>query len=199
VRIALGSAPFLIPLMLQLGLGYTPVEAGSILLWLFAGNLAIKPATTWIMNTFGFKPVLIVNGVLIALGFVALAMVNESTSSFTIAALLFINGITRSMHLTLLNTIAFADVPTDKMRDANTLGAILMQMNRGLGITLSALAIAVASLILGQSADTPDITTFTIAMVFMAILALVSITDSILLSKEDGDAVLNKRKRKKSL
>nr|WP_239059387.1 MFS transporter [Alteromonas hispanica] len=199
VRIALGSAPFLIPLMLQLGLGYTPVEAGSILLWLFAGNLAIKPATTWIMNTFGFKPVLIVNGVLIALGFVALAMINESTSSFTIAALLFINGITRSMHLTLLNTIAFADVPPDKMRDANTLGAILMQMNRGLGITLSALAIAVASLILGQSADTPDITTFTIAMVFMAILALVSITDSILLSKEDGDAVLNKRKRKKLL
>jgi Major Facilitator Superfamily. len=199
VRIALGSAPFLIPLMLQLGLGYTPVEAGSILLWLFAGNLAIKPATTWIMNTFGFKPVLIVNGVLIALGFVALAMINESTSSFTIAALLFINGITRSMHLTLLNTIAFADVPPDKMRDANTLGAILMQMNRGLGITLSALAIAVASLILGQSADTPDLTTFTIAMVFMAILALVSITDSILLSKEDGDAVLNKRKRKESL
>jgi Na+/melibiose symporter-like transporter len=199
VRIALGSAPFLIPLMLQLGLGYTPVEAGSILLWLFAGNLAIKPATTWIMNTFGFKPVLIVNGVLIALGFVALAMIDANTSSFTIAALLFMNGITRSMHLTLLNTIAFADVPPDKMRDANTLGAILMQMNRGLGITLSALAIAVAALILGQSADTPDITTFTIAMVFMAILALVSITDSILLSKEDGDAVLNKRKGKKSL
>tara|TARA_A200000159_G_scaffold164929_1_gene197539 strand:- start:11071 stop:11595 length:525 start_codon:yes stop_codon:yes gene_type:complete len=94
---------------------------------------------------------------------------------------------------------ALADVPPDKMRDANTLGAILMQMNRGLGITLSALAIAVAALILGQSAETPDLTTFTIAMAFMAILALVSITDSLLLSKEDGDAVLNKRKGKKSL
>ncbi len=198
MRVALGSAPFLVPLMLQLGLGYSPVKAGSLLLWLFAGNLAIKPATTWIMNTFGFKRVLVVNGVLIALGFVALALVNHSTSSFTIAAILFANGVTRSMHLTLLNTIAFADVPPNKMRDANTLGAILMQMNRGLGITLSALAIATAALILGQSADTPNLQTFTLSMLFMGTLALVSIYDSLMLSKEDGDSVLNKRKAKKA-
>ena len=38
-------------------------------------------------------------------------MINHSTSSFTIAVILFVNGITRSMHLTLINTIAFADVP----------------------------------------------------------------------------------------
>ena len=198
MRVALGSAPFLVPLMLQLGLGYSPVEAGSLLLWLFAGNLAIKPATTWIMNTFGFKRVLVVNGVLIALGFVALAMINHSTSSFTIAVILFVNGITRSMHLTLINTIAFADVPPNKMRDANTLGAILMQMNRGLGITLSALAIAAAAFILGQSANMPNLQTFTLSMMFMAAVALVSIYDSLMLSKEDGDSVLNKRKAKKA-
>jgi len=198
MRVALGSAPFLVPLMLQLGLGYSPVEAGSLLLWLFAGNLAIKPATTWIMNTFGFKRVLVINGVLIALGFVALAMINHSTSSFTIAVILFVNGITRSMHLTLINTIAFADVPPNKMRDANTLGAILMQMNRGLGITLSALAIAAAAFILGQSANMPNLQTFTLSMMFMAAVALVSIYDSLMLSKEDGDSVLNKRKAKKA-
>lgn len=198
VRIALGSAPFLVPLMLQLGMGYSPVEAGTLLLWLFAGNLAIKPATTWIMNAFGFKRVLVVNGVLIALGFVALAFITPSTSNLTIAMVLFLNGVTRSMHLTLLNTIAFADVPPHKMRDANTLSAILMQMNRGLGITLSALAIAGASLLLGNSPEVPTLHTFTIAMLFMAALALVSITDSLLLSKKDGDAVLNKRLRKQA-
>ncbi|NKX05903.1 multidrug efflux MFS transporter, partial [Alteromonadaceae bacterium A_SAG6] len=137
-------------------------------------------------------------GVLIALGFVALAMINHTTSSFTIAAILFVNGITRSMHLTLINTIAFADVPPNKMRDANTLGAILMQMNRGLGITLSALAIAAAAFILGQSAGAPNLQTFTLSMMFMGAVALVSIYDSLMLSKEDGDSVLNKRKAKKA-
>lgn len=198
VRIALGSAPFLVPLMLQLGLGYSPVEAGTLLLWLFAGNLAIKPATTWIMNKFGFKRVLIANGMLIALGFVALAFISQSTSSTVIAAILFFNGLTRSMHLTLLNTIAFADVPASKMRDANTLSAILMQMNRGLGITLSALSIAVATLILNQQPSSPDLTTFTLCMWFMAFVAFVSTYDSVLLSKEDGISVLNKRKSKKT-
>lgn len=196
VRVALGSAPFLVPLMLQLGLGYSPVEAGSLLLWLFAGNLAIKPATTWIMNKFGFKRAFIVNGVFISLGFVALAFVDHNTSSLVIALILFLNGVTRSMHLTLINTIAFADVPTNKMRDANTLGAILMQMNRGLGITLSALAIAIAAAVLGQSSATPDLQTFSLALLFMAGLALTSIYDSLKLSKEDGNSVLNKRKNK---
>ena len=197
VRVALGSAPFLVPLMLQLGLGYTPVEAGSLLLWLFAGNLAIKPATTWIMNTFGFKKVLIVNGLLIAAGFVALALITPETSAFTIGVILFVNGITRSMHLTLLNTIAFADVPANNMRDANTLGAILMQMNRGLGITLSALAIAIGTFVLGQDPASPDLATFTFAMLVMSCIALLSITDSLMLSREDGDSVLNKRKAQK--
>ena len=198
VRIALGSAPFLVPLMLQLGLGYSPVEAGTLLLWLFAGNLAIKPATTWIMNTFGFKRVLIANGMLIALGFVALALISQNTSSTVIAAILFFNGLTRSMHLTLLNTIAFADVPASKMRDANTLSAILMQMNRGLGITLSALSIAVATLILNQQPSSPDLTTFALCMWFMAFVAFISTYDSVLLSKEDGISVLNKRKSQKT-
>lgn len=193
VRIALGSAPFLIPLMLQLGMGYSPVEAGSILLWLFAGNLAIKPATTWIMNTFGFKPVLIANGLFISAGFVALAFIREETPSTAIAALLFINGMTRSMHLTLLNTIAFADVPTTEMRDANTLSAILMQMNRGLGITLSALAVAGAALFIGDTVAQPSLNTFALAMIIMAVLSLISITDSVMLSKHDGENLLTKR------
>ena len=193
-RIALGSAPFLVPLMLQLGMGYSPVEAGTLLLWLFVGNMAIKPATTWIMNTFGFKPVLIVNGIMISMGFVALALITSHSSSFTIAVILFISGVNRSMHLTLLNTIAFADVPKDKMRDANTLSAILMQMNRGMGITISALMLAFAGLLVGNSAAEPSLINFKIAMAMMAIVALLSITDSIMLSKNDGDSVLKKKR-----
>ena len=196
VRIALGSAPFLVPLMLQLGMGYSPVEAGTLLLWLFVGNIAIKPATTWIMNTFGFKRVLIANGIMISLGFVALSLITQQTSSVVIAVILFVSGVNRSMHLTLLNTIAFADVPKDKMRDANTLGAILMQMNRGMGITISALMLAIASLMVGNSSSDPSLINFKIAMAMMAVVALLSITDSLMLSKTDGDSVLKKRLKK---
>jgi MFS family permease len=74
-RIAIGTAPFLLPLMFQLGFGYSAVDAGVLLLWLFAGNLCMKPGTGWIMNRFGFRRVLIVNGMLVAaVGALALSM-----------------------------------------------------------------------------------------------------------------------------
>lgn len=191
VRIALASAPFLIPLMLQLGLGYSPVEAGTLLLWLFAGNLAIKPATTWIMNTAGFKRVLIANALFIALGYVALGLLTADTPYMVIAALLFINGVNRSIHLTALNTLSFADVPQHNMRDANTLGAMLAQMNRGLGITVGALAVSLSTLVTGMQGE-PQQVHFQIAICTMALLAIISIIDCIFLPRNAGDAVLKK-------
>jgi hypothetical protein len=140
--------------------------------------------------------VLIANGIMISLGFVALSLITQQSSSVVIAVILFVSGVNRSMHLTLLNTIAFADVPKDKMRDANTLGAILMQMNRGMGITISALMLAVASLMVGNSSSDPSLINFKIAMAMMAVVALLSITDSLMLSKTDGDSVLKKRLKK---
>ena len=191
VRIALASAPFLVPLMLQLGLGYTPVEAGTLLLWLFAGNLAVKPATTWLMNAAGFKWILIVNAVLVAIGYVALGLLTPQTPYIAIAALLFVCGMNRSIHLTALNTLSFADVPQHNMRDANTLGAMLAQMNRGLGITVGALAVTLSGALLGDTGD-PLQVHFQIAMGAMAVLALLSTIDCILLPDDAGNAVLKK-------
>ncbi len=193
VRIALASAPFLIPLMLQLGLGYSPVEAGTLLLWLFAGNLAIKPATTWLMNTAGFRRVLIANAVMIALGYVALGLLTTDTAYVVIAGLLFICGVNRSIHLTALNTLSFADVPQHSMRDANTLGAMLAQMNRGLGITVGALAVSLSGIVIGVPGE-PQQLHFQIAIVAMAGLALLSTIDCMLLPKNAGSAVLNKQR-----
>lgn len=193
VRIALSSTPFLIPLMLQLGFGYSAVEAGALLLWLFAGNLAIKPATTWLMNTFGFKRLLVANGVAIAAGFFWLGQLDSTTPYWFLAVVLFICGINRSIHLTVLNTINFADIPNHQMRDANTLSAVLMQMNRGLGITAGALSLALASFLLGGSNSEPVAAHFLLAMDFMGVLALLSIIDSLTLPRNAGQTILKKR------
>ncbi len=192
IRIALSSAPFLIPLMLQLGMGYSPIQAGTVLLWLFAGNLAIKPATTWIMNRFGFKQVLTYNTILIAAGFIALAFCTLQTPGWLLGLILFTSGMTRSMHLTVLNTLGFADIPQHKIRDANTLSAVIMQMTRGLGITIGALALTLATLLLAGSAEQPELIDFQLAMGMMAIIALLSIVDSLRLPAHAGSSILKK-------
>ncbi|MBU3021456.1 MFS transporter [Aestuariibacter sp. A3R04] len=197
MRIALSSAPFLVPLMLQLALGFTPVEAGSVLLWLFAGNLAIKPATTWIMNAAGFKRVIVVNTLLVAAGFIAIGQFSQHTPTWLMALTLFISGINRSMHLTVLNTIAFADIPQDKVRDANTLSAVIMQMTRGLGITIGALALALATVITGSQSGEPVIMDFSITFYIIAGISLLTLADSFTLPANAGETILIKRKMRR--
>jgi MFS family permease len=54
-RIAINSAPFLLPLFFQLVLGYNAFHAGLLLLALFAGNLLMKTSTTRTLRAFGFR------------------------------------------------------------------------------------------------------------------------------------------------
>lgn len=53
--------------MFQIGFRYSAFQAGMMLMAVFAGNLVMKPATTAVMRRFGFRPVLLVNGMLNAL------------------------------------------------------------------------------------------------------------------------------------
>jgi hypothetical protein len=191
-RTAIGTAPFLLPLMFQLGFGYSAVDAG-VLLWLFAGNLCMKPGTTWIMNRFGFRRVLIVNGMLVTAGFAACAVLTADTPRALVAALLFFTGMTRSMQFTALNTIGFADVPQAHMRDATTLFSVLQQMNAGMGIAVGALALSIAQLIRGSagavSASAGD---FRLGFWLITALAALAIVDSLWLPVQAGARLLRK-------
>jgi len=178
--------------MFQLGFGYySAVDAGVLLLWLFAGNLGMKPATTWIMNRFGFRRVLIVNGMLVAAGFAAYALLTADTPRAWVAVLLFFTGMTRSMQFTALNTIGFADVPQARMRDATTLFSVLQQMNAGMGIAVGALALSIAGLIRG-GATTASAADFRLGFWLIAALAALAILDSLRLPARAGARVLNK-------
>lgn len=54
------GVPFLLTLLFQNVFGWSPVKSGAIVLFVFVGNIAIKPATTPLLRRFGFRPVLVV-------------------------------------------------------------------------------------------------------------------------------------------
>ena len=191
-RTAIGTAPFLLPLMFQVGFGWSAVQAGALLLWLFAGNFAMKPATTWIIHRFGFRKVLLGNGLLVAAGFAACAQLTAHTPYGLVCALLFVSGMTRSMQFTALNTIGFADVPQPQMRDATTLFSVLQQMNAGMGIAVGALALSVAALVHG-SAQGVVAADFQLAFWLIAAMALLANIDCLLLPAKAGQQVLAPR------
>lgn len=189
-RIAIGAVPFLLPLMFQVGFGLTAFHAGMLTLAVFAGNLAMKPATTPILRRFGFKPVLVVNGILNAIFIAACGLFSPDTPLWFILPVLFIGGMLRSMHFTALNTIAFADIAPREMTGANTLFSTAFQLTMGMGIAVGAIGIRISQAVTSQLGATgiPAID-FRLAFVMLGIIALLAVLDCLSLDAKAGDNV----------
>lgn len=60
-RMTANAVIFILPLMAQLAMGFTPTKVELLLMPIFIGNFAIKPFTTPLMHYFGFKQTLVLN------------------------------------------------------------------------------------------------------------------------------------------
>ncbi len=188
-RMGVSAVPFLIPLMFQIGFGFSAFSAGMMLMAVFAGNLAMKPLTTRVMRRFGFRPILIVNGLLNAALIAACALFASSMPLWLICVVLFLGGMARSMQFTAFNTIAFADVPQAQMASANTLFSTAFQLAMGLGIALGAIAWRIGEVVV-PGADTTA--AFRVAFLVVAVTSLLAVADSAMLRPGAGDHVAKK-------
>jgi EmrB/QacA subfamily drug resistance transporter len=191
--VAVHSVPFLLPLLFQVGMGMSAVASGSLLLFLFAGNLSMKPATTWLLRRFGFRRVLMVNGVLIVVGFGACALLGPGTPRASIGAVLFGCGLCRSMQFTAFNTLAFSDVPPPRMSGASTLFSAIGQMNAGLGVAVGALVLHLAQGLAGNGGQRLAVPDFRVAFAFMGALAALALLDAWRLPAAAGSQVSGHR------
>jgi EmrB/QacA subfamily drug resistance transporter len=192
-RIAISVSPFLLPLMFQVGFGLNAFQSGVLLFALFAGNLAMKPATTFILTRFGFRNTLLVNGMATSAAILACAFLEPQTPRLLLLGILFVNGLCRSMQFTSLNTLAFVDVPKDQLSSATTLSSMAQQLAMGMGVAVGAIALRVAPLFSGHASATPTVAQFHIAFVLVAILAAVAVLDCFPLHPRAGAEVSRHR------
>jgi EmrB/QacA subfamily drug resistance transporter len=148
-RTAISATPFLIPLLFQVGFGMSPIEAGVYVLVYFAGNLAMKSVTTPMLRRFGFRNVLVVNGLLSTGSIVACALLSPATPDIVVYPLLFAAGLTRSMQFTALNTLGFADILPRQRSSASTLSSMLQQVSMLLGVAVAAAVLNLSRMIRG--------------------------------------------------
>ena len=176
-RIAIGSIPFLLPLLFQVGFGLSPFASGLLVLAVFAGNLVMKPLTTPVLHHLSFRTILILNGLLNAAAIFACVFLTPATPVIVVAMLLFVSGLTRSLQFTALNTLAFADVSEDRMSGANTLFNMAQQIAMGMGIALGAVALRIAGLFEPNAFGTIPLKNFHVAFAIVSVIALVAILD----------------------
>ena len=193
-RASISAVPFLLPLLFQVGFGMDPFHSGLLVLAVFVGNLTIKPATTPLIRWLGFRRLLLINGALNVCSLLACALLTPQTPVWAIMLILYLGGVFRSVQFTGVSTLAFADVPAAQMSDANTLFSTASQLAVGLGITLGAIGIRLGEQVgdwLHLSA-VPGIS-FRLAFVFIAVICLVGMIDSLHLAKTAGSSVSAKK------
>ena len=192
-RMVIGVAPYLIPLMFQEGFGLNPFESGSLFLATMAGNLAMKPATIWVMRHYNFRTVLVVNGFLVALFSFFTALLLPTTPVVLIVVVMFLSGMFRSMQFSAITTLAFAEIPQQQMTAANTLYSTVQQMSTGMGIAMGAVFLRFSNMINGYS-EHYTVADFRLAFIFVAILGIVSLYGFTKLTPDAGDAVRVKKR-----
>lgn len=182
-RATINAVPFLLPLLFQDAFGWDAVQAGSIVLALFVGNLAIKPATTWLLRTAGFRGVLVASNVVGIACMAGMAFLTADVPVAAIVALLVLSGVARSAGFTAYNTVTFAEVAPEGMSGANTLSATTQQIASGFGVAAGGLALALGS------AFGAGLVPYRFAFLAMAALTLVPLIAAARLPRDSGSAL----------
>jgi EmrB/QacA subfamily drug resistance transporter len=190
-RIGAGAVPFLVPLLFQLGFGWSATEAGFIAFATALGAFAMKPLARPILRRFGFRGVLVGNGLLAAFGIALGAAFSPGWPIAWLFLALALGGLFRSLQSTALNTLAFADVPPERLSAATSLYGTAQQLPPALGVVLATTSLEISQHLTGHAALTAA--DFTAAFLIAALVVTSAVPFAARLPRDAGAAVSGHR------
>ncbi len=135
-RLPFMAHAFILPLFLQIGLGFDAFQAGLLLLAQNLGDLVLKPFAGKALRRWGFRAALTYGMAAMMLGIGSSALISENWPFWLSMALLFASGMARSVSFTGMMALTYADVADDEITDATVVNNLAMAMSGGLGISI---------------------------------------------------------------
>lgn len=190
-RLGFGGVPFLVPLLLQIGLGYSAEASGLLMAPTALGILLGKPLALPLLRIFGYKRLLIINTLLAGLSIWVFVIVNAATPIYLIGILTFLYGFMLSMQYSSMNSLGYADVAPEDLSAATSMMSTLQQLAQSFGVAISALFIRLFSLFFSDNLIlTPLIFHYTFFAI--GIFTILSSLIFIKLKKNDGEQMILK-------
>ena len=138
-RLGFGGIPFLLPLLLQIGLGYSAQLSGALLVPIAIGILLVKAVSLRVLRFLGYKRLLLLNTFLVGFALWAFQIVGAHTSIYVIASLTFLFGFLISLQYSGMNSLAYADISSDDLSAATSIVGTMQQVAQSFGVAASAL------------------------------------------------------------
>src|SRR6202165_1406622 len=141
-RLGIGGIPFLLPLLYQVGLGYSPIQSGLLIMPQAFAAMSLKLTMPLILKGFGYRRVLIANTIALGLMIFLLSTIDAGTPVWLIVMMTFTYGFLTSLQYTSMNTLAYADVNEREASGASTIASTVQQMAISFGVATASLAAA---------------------------------------------------------
>lgn len=189
-RISVGAVPFLMPLMLQVGFGFSPFQSGLITFTGAIGAITTKFLAKRVLTFLGFRTTLIVA----AIAGASLTFVNgfftPATPVLVMSFILLLAGFARSFFFTSVNALSFADIRNEDASKATSMSAVLQQMSLALGVAIAGAILEIETMITGTHLELRD---FHIAFMIISALTLIAVFPFITMAKNAGASVSGHR------
>ena len=144
-RLGISAAPFLLPLMLQVGFGFSAIKAGLMLVPMAIGSITMKTFVQPILRHLGYRNVLISNTMIVGCIIMSMSLLDQNTSYILFFVLLFCLGCANSLQFTSMNSITLADLHGRLTSSGNSLMAVNQQLAISFGVAFAAILVRVFS------------------------------------------------------
>jgi EmrB/QacA subfamily drug resistance transporter len=141
-RLGIGGIPFLFPLLYQVGLGFTPIQSGLLLIPQAIASMSLKPAMPRILARFGYRAVLVSNTLAMGLQILLFANIGKSTPVWLVVGEVFLFGFSTSLQYTSMNTLVYADINEQQASSASSIASTVQQMSVSFAVALASLVTA---------------------------------------------------------
>jgi EmrB/QacA subfamily drug resistance transporter len=169
-RVTQGAHPYLLPLMMQLGFGFSAVQSGLMTFATALGSIVAKPIAPFFLRRFGFRDTLMVNGFFASAGYAICGLFRPGWPLPVMFVIMIASGFFMSLQFTGYNTIAYDEIEQDRMGSATSFYTTFQQLMLSMGICAGAAALQTAMTIGGHAK--PQFIDFTVAFWAVALISL---------------------------
>jgi EmrB/QacA subfamily drug resistance transporter len=133
-RIGCGGIPFLLPLMLQVRLGYSAFEAGMMMVPAAVAGIVVKRLGTILIRRAGYRAILVINTILVGVAITSFALFSEGEPLWLRIVHLSIFGAVNSLQFTAMNAVTLKDLNATVASSGNSALSMVMMLAMSLGV-----------------------------------------------------------------
>jgi MFS family permease len=188
-RLGIGGVPFLLPLLYQVGLGFSPVQSGLLIMPQALSAMSTKFLMPRILTRFGYRGVLISNTIILGLLLFVFATIGTGTAVWLIVLQAFCYGAFTSLQYTSMNTLVYADLTDVQTSNGSSIASTMQQLSISFGV--AAAGLTTAFFIPRQSGSDPQEMIRGVHEAFLALGGLTILSTVVFagLKSGDGDTV----------